>query len=245
MIKYIIEDSYDGILSAIFDSFIFKEKPTMVTTFESQIDLLTAVKNIKITKEKVDRVDKKLFSILSLTNYKLIKTALLSGQENKHFIIFNYLYKIISYNSDVSNMYNDSDIFNYYALVKKITLEAHRFKGFIRFSKSKNGIFYAKYSPDNDITSLIFPHFKKRFYIQPFILHDVKRNVFALSNKEKSLIAKDPDISMLGDINDDFAKLFKTYYNSVTITTRLNKKLMKNYMPVRYWKYLDEKNPLL
>ena len=137
MIKYIIEDSYDGILSAIFDSFIFKEKPTMVTTFESQIDLLSSIKTIKITKEKVERVDKKLFSILSLTNYKLIKTALLSGQENKHFIIFNYLYKIISCNSDVSNMYNDSDIFNYYALVKKITLEAHRFKGFIRFSKSK------------------------------------------------------------------------------------------------------------
>ena len=38
-----------------------------------------------------------------------------------------------------------------------------------------------------------------------------------------------------------FSKLWQSYYNAVTIPARKNDKQMKKSMPVRYWKFLPEK----
>lgn len=38
-----------------------------------------------------------------------------------------------------------------------------------------------------------------------------------------------------------FQKLWKTYFKSVCIKERLNPRKQKQDMPVRYWKYITEK----
>ena len=235
---YVIDDSYNGLLSAIFESFLLKQTIEKVVTFWQEQNLFEQVFTIKCDTEKAKRVDTKLKKILSPYNYSQVKIALLSGIENKYTIIFNYLVKIINCGYDVSENFADNDMFLYNNLLKKIYLE--------RFNKTLSGIYYAKYSPDNDITCLIFPHFIKRFNIQPFIIHDEKRNVFALHNKsENAIIQGELDTTKLGVTTDDYATLFKTYYNSVTIKERANRKLMLTYLPLRYNKYLVEKDELL
>ena len=46
-------------------------------------------------------------------------------------------------------------------------------------------------------------------------------------------------------VNDEFATLFKTYYNSIFIKERKNERTMLGFMPKRYHKNLPEKNELL
>ncbi|MDQ4141809.1 MAG: DUF4130 domain-containing protein, partial [Bacteroidota bacterium] len=40
-----------------------------------------------------------------------------------------------------------------------------------------------------------------------------------------------------------YQELWQTYFNSVNIPERKNKKLHLRHIPVRYWKYLSEKQP--
>ncbi len=244
-IIYQIEDSLDGIFTAVYDSFLYKEHVLNVLVNFEQLDFLNAYRQIKIDKNKIDKVKNKLKNLLYPTNYKQIKVAFCSGDIKKHLIIFNYLVKIIKCDKDCSNNLSDLDMFNYDNLLSKIRLESHRFKGFIRFEKSKEGVYIAKFSPDNDITALIFPHFKRRYKNMPFILHDEKRNIIALSNKEKSLISYgNVNIFTLG-VDKEFKNMFKLYHDSVNIKCRKNTRLMLNYLPKRYHVYLPEKDELI
>ncbi len=245
MVKYIINDSLDGIFTAVYDSFLYKDQVTDILISQEAVDFLSVYKKIENSESKINKVKSKLKVLLCSSNYEKISVAFHSSNEKKHLIIFNYLVKIIKCNKDCSTNFSEQDVFVYNNMLHKIYCECHRFKGFIRFEKSSCGIYIAKFSPDNDITSLIFPHFKRRFKNNPFILHDEKRNLLALSNKEKSLITfGNTDFFALG-VDNEIKKLFKLYYDTVNIACRKNTRLMLNFLPKRYHKNLPEKDELL
>jgi probable DNA metabolism protein len=51
----------------------------------------------------------------------------------------------------------------------------------------------------------------------------------------------DTSLNLSGE-EAEFQILWKEYFNNITITERKNPRLQKQYMPVRYWKHLIEKD---
>ena len=60
------------------------------------------------------------------------------------------------------------------------------------------------------------------------------------------------DVNGISGISDDslldkqekmYQKLWKTYFNAIAIRERFNPRLHKQNLPVRFWKYLTEKQP--
>ena len=120
--------------------------------------------------------------------------------------------------------------------------EAHRLKGFLRFMENADGVMYAPYSPDNDITDIIAVHFAARFGARPFVIHDIKRKIAAMYDGNEIVMTYAGDAEIyLSEYEDYFQNLWKQYYNSVNIASRPHEKQMRGYMPVRYWKFLPEK----
>jgi probable DNA metabolism protein len=237
---YLIDGSIDGIFTAIFNSYQIKKFPTALYTNNIQLEFSSEVVEVQTNTEKAERVFKKLKTLLYGDELDKIYIALRSNDEAKYTIIFNYLKLTIKQNKCVSKMFSNADVFRFDNLVNRVLLEVHRFKGFIRFEKLDNGVYYAKYFQDNDITTLILPHFIRRYKSMPFILHDLNYNVISAYNngKSKTIYKTLPPLKS----GDEFKKLFKTYYDSVFIKERKNHKLMNNYMPRRYQKYMPEKN---
>ena len=128
-------------------------------------------------------------------------------------------------------------------LSQKVKKETHLFLGILRFKKLKNGIYYSKIEPDNNITMLIADHFAKRMADQPWIIHDAKRNIFALYNTKQVVFAMEQEINISSDICDDrkFETLWKNYFHAIAIESRKNLRLQKSFMPRRYWKNMPEK----
>lgn len=237
---YLIDGSMDGIFTAIFNSYQIKKFPKALYTNNVQLEISSEFIEIQTNEEKAERVFNKLKTLLYGDELDKIYIALRSSDDAKYTIIFNYLKTTIDKNRCVSKMFSNADIFRFDNLVNRVLLEVHRFKGFIRFEKLENDIYYAKYFPDNDITSLILPHFVKRYKNMPFIIHDLNHNVISAHNngKTKTIYKTLPPLKS----GDEFKKLFKTYYDSVFIKERKNHRLMNNYMPRRYQKYMPEKN---
>ena len=240
---YLIDGSIDGIFTAIFNSYLTKKFPSALTDGDVQLELGEEIITVVTDKDKAERVFNKLYKILPKKEVERIFIAIRSGDCAKHTVIFNYCVKTIDASKCISDKFTENAVFNFDKLVSKVLYEAHRFKGFIRFSKADNGVYYAKYFPDNDINTLILPHFIARYKTMPFILHDLNHNVISAHADGKTKTVREK-ISPL-DIDDEFSKLFKTYYDSIFIKERANEKLMKNYMPKRYHKYMPEKNELL
>ena len=238
---YLTNGSEDAFYTAVF--FAFQQPDSLIYSATIQLPIGAETIYISLDQEKSARVKSKLkcYAPRAISDVSLLMKRDNPEKEN---VALSYIRLIIEKKSDVRDMLSAPAVITTMSEIKKVTLEAHRFTGFIRFSESSNGIFYAPFCPDNNILDLILPHFLRRLKNQPFIIHDTKRNIAALYNTKDCIITSTAEkVTIdLSEKETAFTKLWCEYYNSVNIAERPHEKQMKGYMPVRYWKYLPEKN---
>ena len=245
MTTYVFDGTKIGLLTCVFDAYYGKHIPTTLTDKEVQVGFCDKIYNIESDIEKSNRVSNCLKGLATPNVLKEVSLALKSGQEDKFTVIFNYIKTAIDNKKvDISKNFANKQVLAFCDLLKKVRFEVHRFKGFIRFEQSVDGYYYAHYTPDNDITWLLMPHFAQRFADQAFIIHDTKRNVLGMYDgyQVKTVNAEDRQVTVyLSDEEINFKKLWQTYYKSVNIKERKNHKLMKQFLPLKYWDNLPEK----
>ena len=125
-----------------------------------------------------------------------------------------------------------------------VSRENHKFKGFTRFKKMNNEIYYAEINPTNNILPLLSNHFRARLKSEYWIIKDVNRNLYSLYDKESFIIVSGDEFKIndfnLSDDEDKFLSLWKEFYNTVGIKERKNDRCRMNFMPKKYWKYIVE-----
>lgn len=240
---YITDGTQECFYTAVF--LACTDRDCVVTSSRAlQLPLGARVTDISPDPEKCARVKKKLaaYAPRSLRDISLILRRDSAGKEQT---ALEYIRLIVQKRSPVGGMLSHPAVIAARDEIKKVTLEAHRFKGFLRFMETKNGALYAPFAPDNDVTELILPHFIARLGAQPFVIHDTARGKAALYNGKDCVFVqteKRAEIA-LSECEERFAALWRDYYDSVNIAARPHEKQMKNYMPVRYWKFMPEKQP--
>lgn len=103
-------------------------------------------------------------------------------------------------------------------------------------------IFYSDIEPKNDLIEFLAPHFCSRFREQSFIIHDVRRKKALFASKGSWYIGPLTRDQIPSPREDDmfFQKLWQGYFASIAIKERTNPRCQKNFMPMRYWKFLTE-----
>ena len=81
----------------------------------------------------------------------------------------------------------------------------------------------------------------KRRYGFYYDLKTVEEVTFDDDSSASHLITGMLDENLMDKDEKLFQQLWKTYFKSTTIKERLNPRKHKQDMPVRYWKYLTEK----
>ena len=228
-----------GFFSAVFDAYTDK-RAVLVSDILLQAQMGDEWINFTVDEQKARRVIKKLRAVDKQCLYE-IDRILRSNQTDKEQIAFLYIRLIVKNAKAVRQMQANADVQRALDVVKAVGNETHRLKGFLRFNETMGGVFYAPCSPDHDIIELLMPHFIERFQRTAFIIHDVKREKAGIYNGESFLITKAGKADVvLTQTEQDVQSLWKKYYESVNIPVRKNVRQQKGYMPVRYWKFLNE-----
>ena len=238
---YVCDGTPESFFTAVFDG--YKDEGCVIT---SENDLQISLDSNFITVEPdIEKVKRVTDGILKYDNNALddILLALRSSDSKKEQIAFEYIKAIFKMKMPVKNAFNLSEVTAFNDVLNRVTYETHKIKGFLRFMESESGAFYAPYSPDNNITDLLMPHFVARFNAQKFVIHDVKRKIAGLYNGSDWIMCPldQPEIE-ISDTEKSFESLWKKYYSSVNIESRPHEKQMRGYMPARYWKFLPEKH---
>lgn len=240
MTIYLTDGSENSFYTAIFECYADKQG-VITSRRDIQLSLDSTVKQIEADDRKAERVKNKIaeYDSAALSDISL---ALRSCDSNREQATLEYIRLIMKYRRPVRGMTNIPDVMEMEDIRNRVTGELHKLKGFLRFMENDRGVLYAPYSPDNDITDLIAPHFAERLKNQKFVIHDIKRKIAALYDGNEIVIcyADGADV-YLSEYEQAFEELWKLYYKSVNIEERPHEKQMKGYMPVRYWKFLPEK----
>ena len=101
-------------------------------------------------------------------------------------------------------------------------------------------IYYADITPDFNVLLPVSRHFEKRMPNEKWIIRDLKRKTAALHFEKETVIAEMTEIIKPNSCADETERVWREFYNSISIDSRRNEKLRRNMMPQRYWENMTE-----
>ena len=255
---YVFDNTLDGLLTAVFDSFFLKQQPVVLLAEGEQLPLFADEPYRVVTdSEKAERVWKGLEKHLSKEGLHMITISWLSEERALNQPLFNFICKVFRLNvSGLERNASDEDVLAVRNTCRRVLYEQLRMKQFIRFQKAKDGTYLGVVSPDHNVLPLITDHFSDRFNDQPWLIYDTKRHygyyydgktVIRVTFENEASLPFDlssgkMDADILSDNDQLFKDLWRTYFKAICIKERMNPKKQLSDMPRRYWKYMTEKN---
>lgn len=154
-----------------------------------------------------------------------------------------------------TELYSHSSIRYLEQLSRRVNLEAHRLIGLIRFRVLADELLYAPIEPDCNVLGHCARHFIARFGDRRWLLHDIRRDLALYWNGEgESLesVAVEPGFTAYvrrhGDVAEThlgegelrYREMWRSFHTVIANKDRENRRLQRQLMPRRYWKYLIE-----
>ena len=238
---YLYDGSFESLLTLIMTIIYFKDNPKDINREEDYIpNLFDTPVNLKLDKEKLKLLKSKVSKkIISIAYY-----VYLSNDSHKELVIYYFLKNALIYKETVINHRNLNCVNKALSLSSRVSREAHKLKGFLRFRKMQDNFFYAEVFPDNNVLGILASHFKNRLSNEYWLIKDVKRKIYAFYDLENVTFLKEEDILKLNlDLNKDereFEDLWKIFFETIGIKSRSNPKVQMNFMPKKYWDYILE-----
>ena len=257
MAKYIFDGTMTGLLCCVFRAFQFKELDVVVVSHKStQSSLFDETIFVESNDIHADRVWKALKQKVSSNTLRNIYYTFLAEQESAFQHLFNLCIYIFSSTKSVDGDYGHPDVLAVSKWAKQVGREKHRMEAFVRFKKCRDELFLSLVRPDFNVLPLIERHFKARYQDQRWLIYDEIRNFgiyYDLANiHQVNMNVFEIDQNIDKGTSQDFSveldqseilydQLWKDYFNSVNISARKNLKLHIQYVPKRYWRYMNEK----
>ena len=175
---------------------------------------------------------------------KAIYYVYLSSESNKELIIYYFLLNARKYQDRIFTMRNLKCVTSTLEITKHVSNELHKLKGFLRFKEINNHVLYGEIEPTNNVIGILSNHFAKRLRNEYWIIKDVGRNLYSIYDKKKYYIISGENIefekSKISDEEKEVENLWKSFFNTIGIEARKNKRCQMNFMPKKYWKYMLE-----
>lgn len=255
MIVFRYDHTFEGLLSALFDAYLRKRFPDQLLTPSEPLPLFCdEIYDVSTDTEKAERVWAALQRKLSRHAVASLTACWLSELPQAPFLLFRYMRKAVDAPRFAETNFADPDILAVHQLAKKVSDERHRILQFMRFQKTAEGIYFGVMEPLYNVLSLTIDHFRDRFSDQPWLIYDARRSfgyyydgsqveeITFTDPRQAHLLTGKLDESLLDENEKLFQTLWKSYFKAICIKNRLNPRKHRKDMPVRYWKFLTEKD---
>ena len=240
-IVYLYDGSFEGLLCCVHESYYKKELPVMILDYEQTQETLFPIKEIETDSEKAQKVGNWVAKDISKEVLRLAQICYLSCMENKEITILNFLRLAHKTGPKVTSMLSDNIVRPITKAAQNVLSESHFYREFLRFSEY-NGALVAIIEPKNFVLPITSPHFCDRLPDEKFLIYDKNHKyAFTYENYESKLIpVQHIELPEAEEEEKQYRALWKQFYNTIAIESRINPKLRRGNMPKRYWSQLTE-----
>ena len=252
MTIFFYDKTYAGLLSAVYDAYEMKLFPEKLLWEGDIPPVFTDVTHTVVSNEQhATRVWQGLQKKLQKNVCNMLIHVWLSEVKDSDVLLFRYICKTFATTQKFAYNFGDSDVLEVQKIARKVAHEALYLKQFVRFQKAADNIFFAPVRPQFNALPLAIDHFTDRFADQQWVIYDLRRQygyyydlhttqeiTFADNDR---LLSEKLDESLMAEDEKLFQDLWKGYFKAMTIKERINPRLHKKNMPVRFWQYLTEK----
>ena len=238
-ICYTYDGTFDGLLTAIFTAVYSRKTPLHILPADRlQLAFGERYINIVTEAEKAARVMNAVTDKLGSFGAKRLYYVFLSDAADKEIIIYKYMMLGFRNGSIVNSALADDTVSAACNAAQNVSREAEKFRQFTRFSIMEGGVHYARIVPKNNVLPIITPFFLKRLHSIPFIINDLTHDICSVYNTRSWYITSSVGITPpeASENEKELKRLWKIFFDSVSIKERENLKLQKQNMGARYFK---------
>lgn len=250
------EDSIEGMFTAIYDAFVYKNKIQKEnnTLYNDTIfieigdggnyNLFSTIIDVDTDLDKSRKTASAIKNRLGRNIYDNVFSALCHYNADRATIVLGFLVRAFKVGQRIVEHMSDEYVIRTYEMARKVNNEGQKLNGFLRFSD--NGSFLlSKIAPKCNMIPIIMWHFLDRFPGENFVIYDQIRKYAVIHPKGKGcfFISNEEYIQLEENIPqkvDNFESLWKIYFESTDIRERLNEKCQINLCPKWYRKNMPE-----
>lgn len=261
------EDSLEGIFTAIYDAFVYKNRMEQPYTDSIQIavgeggNLSLFAREITVETD-ADKVYKTVHTIQTRLGYSVYDRLLVSlchFDEDRATTVLGYLVRGFAKGPRMSEHLADYYVMRVMELSRKVYNEREKFYGFLRFElipaehlqktaeelaipgSGEKGILFAAIEPKCNLVPIMMEHFADRFPNEHFIIYDPTRKLAAVHEAYHScVLVAGQELTAGGGERDYIQTLWKHYIEVMEIKPRHNEKCQRTMMPLWYRKHMPE-----
>ncbi len=251
MTTLIYDNTFPGFLTAVFQVYEYRFTDVIILPqSSSQHSLFGDNKMVETNDAQAARVWRGLAKHVPPKAVQQVYYTFLSELPRMENLLLQYIQYVLARPGAWEDQSHAAVLF-VSETARKVHREKHRMEAFVRFRQAADDLYHAVVEPDHNVLPLIADHFEKRYADQKWLIYD-KRRKYGIYYDMHTLATVDIDFEdillqrsnttgVLHDDENEYEKLWQNYFKSVNIASRKNIKLHRQHMPLRYWKYLTEK----
>jgi probable DNA metabolism protein len=252
MLYYHYDHSFEGLLTAVFDLYSRREMPDRIVGNPAPPPLFTDVHTVITDPDKAERVLRGLTEKISASARQMLYVCHLSELPDVESLLVRYIRKALASPVSIELNFADDDVLALSKIYRKVSNERTHLLQFVRFQKTSDGIYFAIIEPLYNVLPLCIDFFQDRYADQPWLIYEARRRFGAFYDRTKTEIVRfeHPPVdlqtgSLVREQQDEdekaFQALWQEYLQAITIASRKNLRLQRQFMPQRFRKYLIEK----
>lgn len=249
MTVYECVDSFEGILCGVYDAWMSRrghEHVRLVLEGIQDRELFCTYEAASLDPAKADKVASSIRQKLSEKVYEQVYTASLSPNPQRADRIYRFLVDAFRYGNPVLQMLHRPSVFALFELCRFVEHESHQLTGFLRFSRTEQGILISRIGPKSDVLPLLAVHFADRLPSENWLIYDANRRYSVVHPADQTwfILREDKEnwVEKLAWRTDEeeYAALWKIFHQSIAISERTNRTCQLGHLPLRYRPYMTE-----
>ncbi len=235
------DGSYEGFLTLIFETYAGKRKATRILRSRSEAALFDEIVPVTTDRKKAERVHVGLKKRFPRKGFDRIMTTFLCDSRPFEKALYDYI--LLGFGEPERLFDPNHPVVRYIeSLEREYFHYLDKMYGFLRFEELEEGMLYARIEGKFNLLPHLARHFLKRLDGCEFIIHDLQRRQAFIRQGGESAFREVAAFTTprRSQCEVKFQRLWKTFFESVTIAERRNPKLQRNWVPLLYRRYMTE-----
>jgi len=241
MITYVHDNSIDGRLSALAAALASSQTPQdILPESGSQRSLFGNDVTVQPSESSARDLMRRIRTDISSDAARHVMYVFLSELSELDMTLYFYLREGLIRGKQIDRWHANEHVKKVHNVSLKVGREIHRLKGLVRFRELNDGTLWAPIEPDHQVLLPLAHHFRHRLPGERGMIHDLRRGVAMTWTQKTVRYIEPPGQIQPSETEAEVQQLWQTYFTSATIRERINPRLQRQCMPVRYWKWLTE-----
>jgi len=244
MVNVLFDGSFEGFLCVVYEFYYNKITPIVIQAEgQAQLTLFDDYYEVETDAERAKRVLNGICTKISDEVANTVHYAFLADEYPDRFMtILKYIQFGFKVGANLTSYLAEDCVRKVNDYARATGKESGLLHGFCRFAETDTGVFYCEITPKNDVLALLCPHFTQRLMNQAWIIHDKRRHIAAIYDTNDYIITPVPrDVTFTyAEGEKEIQELWVTFFNSLAIEARKNKKLQRQLLPLYYRKNMTE-----